>query len=177
MRKEKKIYLFDLDDTLITTDAKIRVLSLDKKLLYSLTPQEFNSYDRTNKNHLLDFDDFNSVEILLNAKFIEENVQKLRRLIHRNYPIAIITARGYHESIVQFFHEKNLRIPSEMIFAVNDERFPHSGNVAERKQKAIKDLIKKGFNSFVFYDDDLNNLKKAKELETQFNVKVKTIKV
>ena len=145
--------------------------------MYSLTPQEFNSYDRTNKNHLLDFDDFNSVEILLEGKFIEENVRKLKRLIHRGYPVAIITARGYHESIVQFFHNKNIKIPSHLIFAVNDERFPHSGNVAERKKKAIIDLIKKGYKDFVFYDDDLNNLKKAKELEKEFSVKVKTIQV
>jgi len=52
-----EIVVFDLDDTLVITDAKIKVCDNTNVECFSLTPEEFNEYE-SNPNHDIDFDDF-----------------------------------------------------------------------------------------------------------------------
>ena len=57
----EKILIFDLDDTLVITDAKIRVCDSKTGECHELTPEEFNTYEKK-RGHILDFDDFKSLE-------------------------------------------------------------------------------------------------------------------
>ena len=44
-----KIIVFDLDDTLVITDAKIKVCDKKTGECYALTPEEFNEYEQPKK--------------------------------------------------------------------------------------------------------------------------------
>ena len=57
--KKEKLVIFDLDDTLIKTDAKIKIVdSKTGEIFQELTPAEFNFYSSKVSNHFLNFDDF-----------------------------------------------------------------------------------------------------------------------
>ena len=52
-----KILIFDLDDTIVVSAAKIIVTDSKNKKTFELTPEEFNDYER-NPKHLVNFDQF-----------------------------------------------------------------------------------------------------------------------
>jgi len=59
-----KLVIFDLDDTLVKTDAKIKILDRKtREVIKELTPEQFNSFIRK-KHHVMDYDDFDSPELL-----------------------------------------------------------------------------------------------------------------
>jgi FMN phosphatase YigB (HAD superfamily) len=169
---KKTICIFDLDDTLVKTDAKIRVYQKETgDLLHSLTPEQFNDF--VNHGHTLDFEDFNDLQILLSGHLMEKNVKILRDLALR-HPIGMITARSHLNSVLEFIYQKRLPINEDLVFVVNDEDSPFEGSVAERKKQAFEQLIKRGYNNFIYYDDNLDNLEAAKSLEKDYEVNIET---
>jgi hypothetical protein len=169
---KKTICIFDLDDTLIKTDAKIKVYHKETEdLLHSLTPEEYNNYKNLH-GHTLDFDDFDDLQILLNGTLMSANIRTLLEL-SKSYPIGMITARSHLNSVLEFIYEKRLPIKESLVFVVNDEKSGFVGNVAERKKQAFERLIRLGYNDFIYYDDNLDNLNSAKSLEAEYdNVKI-----
>ena len=76
---EKTICIFDLDDTLVKTDAKIKVYQKETgDLLHSLTPQQYNDFE--NHGHILDFDDFDDLQVLLKGSLMTSNIKILLEL-------------------------------------------------------------------------------------------------
>ncbi len=170
---KKTICIFDLDDTLVKTDAKIKVYQKETgDLLQSMSPEEFNGYVNS-KGHILDFEDFNDLQILLSGKLIEKNVKILRECA-REHPVGMITARSHLNSVLEFIYEKDLPIQRDLVFVVNDEMSKFTGNVAERKKQAFIELIKRGYDNFIYYDDNLDNLRAAETLVPEFGIKMKT---
>ena len=68
--KYSSINIFDVDDTLVVTDSKIRVTDHETKQTYELTPKEFNEYE-AQPHHELDFTDFQNPDILKAGKIID----------------------------------------------------------------------------------------------------------
>lgn len=170
---KKTICIFDLDDTLVKTDAKIKVYQKETgDLLQSMTPEEFNGYVNLN-GHILDFEDFNDLQILLSGKLIEKNVKILKECSQK-HPVGMITARSHRMSVLEFIYEKRLPIQEDLVFVVNDEDSGFSGNVAERKKQAFIKLIEKGYNDFIYYDDNLDNLRAAETLVSEYDIRMKT---
>jgi FMN phosphatase YigB (HAD superfamily) len=62
----KKAYIFDFDDTLVKTDAKVRVYK-DSVLIRILTPEEFNHYIK-GLDETLDLSEFTDPRIILQAR-------------------------------------------------------------------------------------------------------------
>jgi hydroxymethylpyrimidine pyrophosphatase-like HAD family hydrolase len=169
---KKTICIFDLDDTLVKTDAKIKVYHKETDdLLHALTPEQYNYFNNLH-GHTLDFDDFNDLQILLAGDLMIDNVKIL--LAHsKHHPIGIITARSHLNSVLEFIYEKRLPIEENLVFVVNDENSGFFGNVAERKKQAFERLIGLGYTDFIYYDDNLDNLKSAKSLEEDYaNIKI-----
>lgn len=165
----RTIFIFDLDDTLVKTGAKIKVYSDEGNLVHSLTPEEFNSYVNHN-GHTLDFDDFNDLQILLGGVLMMKNVKILKDCA-KIHDVGMITARSHRMSVLEFIREKNLPIKENLIYVVNDPRAPFNGTVAERKKQAFEMLIKMGYDNFIYYDDNTDNLEAAKSLEQEYSVK------
>lgn len=171
-----RIMIFDLDDTLIISDAKIKVFDKDTgKLVKELTPEEYNYFVKK-KNQLLNFDDFNKYGILKKAK-LTKYMDLLKKEYSKDTHICILTARGDSSMIRKFFLYHGIDINPELVIATGDPKWKLTGDIAERKKEAITKLIKYGYKDLTFFDDNTENLKHAKSLGKELGVKIKTIKV
>lgn len=166
------INVFDIDDSLVVTSAKIKVINSDTGEEFSLTPAEFNEYEKK-PSHKLDFSDFDDMEILKNGQLIEWVVDILRKTMKKGKAVGIITARSAgSKALREFFLHHKIDIHPELIFSVNDPEESFTGDVAERKKQAFKRLIDMGYSKFKFFDDDLKNLQYAKDLEKEYPIKM-----
>jgi hypothetical protein len=172
-----RIVVFDLDDTLIKTDAKVKVVSRKTgKVIRDLLPEEFNSY--VDKPHrFLVFDEFDDPEILRQGSFISAVLQKMLNYYSRKIPVAIVTARSSAKLVRDFFLEEGIDIHPELVVAVSDPESGLIGSVAEKKLQVLQKFHKMGFKDFTFFDDNEDNLRLSKLLEHEEGVKVKLIKV
>lgn len=172
-----KLIVFDLDDTLVKTEAKVKILhKKTKEVIKELTPEEFNKLV-LKKNHILDFKDFDSSVLLRQGTIIHEIFEILKKSYNKKIPVAIVTARSSSELVRDFFLENGIDIHPELVIAINDPQYKYKGSIAQRKGQAIKDLIDFGFKDLTFFDDNEDNLKLAKEATGYKNAKVHTIHV
>ena len=176
----KKIFIFDLDDTLIISKAKIIVTDIKNGDTFSLTPEEFNSYEK-NPKHVLNFDEFRNIEILKGAKIIDKYIKILEKNYKKGNAIGIITARDDKKMIFDFFKEHlGFHIDDKLIWAINDPKSGLSGNIAERKRQAFEWFINEGYVDLTFYDDDNENIniikKLAKDKDGKKQLKIKAVK-
>ena len=173
-----RLVIFDLDETIIRTDAKIKIVDRKTgKVIKSLTPQEFNTFEANPKKHVMNFDDFANPEILRQGKFIHEIFSKLKNYYKRGIPVSIVTARSSSKLVRDFFLENGIDIHPQLVIAVNDPQYGYKGTIADRKKEAIKDLIDFGFKRLTFFDDSHENLTLAKEAEGYKGATIKLIKV
>lgn len=172
-----RLAVFDLDDTIVISTAKIQVLDRKGKVIKSLTPAEFNFFKHDPKKHSLSFKDFDSLDVLRNAEFITHVLDKLNDFYRQGVHVCILTARSSSSMIRTFFLENGIDIHPDLVIAVNDPAYTYQGNIAQKKSEALKDLISQGYHDFIFFDDNQENLDHAKELEKEKNVKIKTVKV
>jgi len=176
-RESDKILIFDLDDTLVQTEAKIKILNpKTKEFVRKLSPSEFNTF-KIKKGHVLDYDDFDCPILLRQGRIVHEMFELLKRNYNKHVPIAILTARASSELVRDFFLQNGIDIHPELVIAVNDPQFEFEGTIPERKSKAIKKLIDLGFKDLTFFDDHDENLRLAKETEGYRSAKIHTIKV
>lgn len=174
----KTVVIFDLDDTLVISDAKIRVIdSKSGKEIKALTPAEFNTFQKKPK-HVLSFEDFDNPEILSQGKMIHGIFRQLKKFYATGVPVSIVTARSNQEMVRNFFLTKGIDIHPDLCIAVNDPKYPYKGSIEDRKQQAILEIIDRGFQYVVFFDDHAGNLKEAKKIEKlRKGVKISTVKV
>lgn len=168
---ENGIKIFDLDDTLVVTKAKIRVT--DSTGTYEISPSDFTRFDTSNKE--LDFSDFTDPGILATGRII----QKTMDILKSAYPkmaISIVTARSNKFLIKNFLLKHGVNIHLDLIYAVTDLDFVKkygTRNVPILKKFAVQELIERGFVDIEFYDDDKKNLKNVESLRSK-DVKIKT---
>jgi FMN phosphatase YigB (HAD superfamily) len=173
---KKRIVIFDLDDTLIHSEAKIRVYdSKNNEILTSLTPSQFN-YHVTGQTQYFSFEDFECEKILGRSKLYPTTYRSFKRYYTKGVPISIITARSNEKIVIDFFKTKGVKLRPSLVYAIHNRRHPFTGSVAERKKQAIQELIDKGYNDIVYYDDNFENLYAATELASD-TVSVKIIHV
>ena len=162
----KTLVAFDLDDTLIITSAKIKVVDKNTgEIIRELTPAEFNSFESNNKNYALSYEDFLNPEILEQGKMIQNIFRFLKNWYKKGIPISIITARSSSSLIRNFFLKKGIDIHPDLVIAVNDPQYDFTGRVEDKKKQAMLSLIDKGFKHLVFFDDHGKNLEEAKSIE------------
>ena len=172
-----KILVFDLDDTLVISAAKIKVCNKKTGECYSLTPEEFNTYEK-GEHEELNFDEFKSLEIMKAGKLIEYYLKIFKEAYKSKIAVGIVTARDDRKMIHRWLREHvGYRIDYELIFAVNDPIHKYKGNISDRKKAAFKELIEMGYNDLQFYDDDDANLRLVKSLEKEYDgIAISTIK-
>ena len=176
--KYGKILVFDLDDTIVVTPARIWVKDKLTGEDFSLTPEEFNTFQKK-PNQILSFDEFQSLEIMKAGKLINYYFKILKEAYRLKIAVGIVTARDNHKMIYSWLKD-HLKTPidGDLIYAVNDDRH-HSfkGDIAERKKQAFREIIEQGFDDLQFYDDDVENLRLVKSLEDEYpNVTISTIR-
>jgi len=99
-----KILVFDLDDTLVISSAKIKVCNKKTGECYSLTPEEFNTYEK-GEHEELNFDEFKSLEIMKAGKLIEYYLKIFKEAYRSKLAVGIVTARDDRKMIYKWLRE------------------------------------------------------------------------
>lgn len=165
----KEITIFDVDDTLIHTNGKIRITDTVTGEKFELTPLELHSFPEDYERYEYDCDDFNRIENLLEGELIDEYVSKMKALHAAGKAVGIITAREHIDMIWEFVKQKiGIELDINLIFAVWDAKAPFTGNTDERKYQAFEKLIELGYNKFEFYDDGMANINTANSIPDKY---------
>ena len=168
-----KILIFDIDDTLIYSNATIYVVK-DGKRIKELTPAEYNDYV-WQEGESFDYSNFDSSKLLNSANFTKY-WDTLKREYAKGTHIAILTARGKPAMIKKFFLNNGIDIKDDLIFCCAYSKFPWKGPIQYKKTKVIEYLTLLGYNTLVFFDDNLYNLEMAKQLEDLYpSIKIITV--
>lgn len=170
----KKIYIFDFDDTLWKTSAKVKYKHQHTDNHY-FTLEEYvkHTKDHGKKSLLLDYSEFYDLRILNAGIPVEPWFSKFIRLLKENKPVAIITARARKNSLIKFFDENLIPINPSMVYAVNDVNENYIGDVPERKLQAFKKIVDMGYQVTEYHDDMLDNIKHLERFAYENNINFK----
>lgn len=173
--ESNKILLFDVDDTLIRSDIKVYVRK-DGDIVKKLSSAEYNTY-RLKPGEYFDYTEFTDEELLNKKSVFLKYWDTLKREYAKGTHIGIITARKGQDMFYRFFKNNGIDIKQELVFAINDPKIRlHGETIEERKAEVIKRLVKWGYTTFVFFDDNEENLRTAKKLEDKYDIKIHTVK-
>ena len=167
MKKELKI--FDIDETLFETTAKIRVVK-DGEVLRALTNQEFNDYELKSGEDF-DFSEFKNAEKFnAESKPITKVFKLAKDLIEKGEAVTIITARANFDNKEVFldtFRKYGLDIDKVYIYRVGNT--PNTISPAKKKATLVKQLLQKHkYNKVSLFDDSVSNLKEFLNLKQDY---------
>lgn len=172
--KDGGLTIFDIDDTLFHTTAKIAVIKNGKKIK-DLTNQQFNTY-KLGAGESFDYSEFRDAakfnaestpisKMLDKAKIILKNSQK-----NPNSKVIIVTARNdfdNKEIFLNTFRKHGLDIDK-----VRVERAGKIGDISDvafKKVIIIRNyLLTKQFSRVRLFDDSMANLKAFAKLKAEF---------
>lgn len=161
----EKAYVFDVDDTLFTTEAKVVVHKPEGEVL-ELTPAQFNTYQKQ-PDDKMDFSQFQDPELFLRTakptKYIKvaQNVSKAVQSGQSNSKLYILTARD--SSIEKALTQKlaNLGIIHDGFFSAGDTGAP---TIADGKKQILEKIRSMHRGRVTFFDDDEKNIALAKQI-------------
>ncbi len=156
MIRENKAFVFDFDDTLAFTDAKVHVLSPTRLVRKGLTPQEFNS-NKLREGESYDFSDFNKASLILDGK-PTKLMDLAKDVSDEGHSVFILTARNpcVANVIKSFLSSKGVKV--QEVHCVGGD-----SNVAKAKRKVLLSIIE-NFDKIWFFDDDSRNIELASDL-------------
>ena len=164
-KKRKGISVIDFDDTLAITDSRVIVKMKDGKTV-KWTPAEFakNSEKSAELVKSYDFSEFNQIKKGKKGPFFDK--AKSLKEKFGNQDIFILTARppGAAPAIQAFLKGVGLDIKLKNIVGLEDGR-------PEAKANWILEKAAKGYNDFLFADDQIKNVKAVKEVLDIIDVK------
>jgi FMN phosphatase YigB (HAD superfamily) len=159
--EDRKLRIFDFDDTLVKTNSFIYVTHKDGKKS-KLTPGQYAVY-KERPGDEFDYKDFQQVT---NPQIIKGYVELLRRMVNSggSREVFILTARSAERPVSQFI--KDLGIKGVTVVALGD-------NNPEKKADWIEDKVKDGFDDVYFVDDSPKNVDAVRKRLSNYNIKKK----
>ena len=159
--EDKKLRIFDFDDTLVKTDSFIYVTHKDSKTS-KLTPGQYAVY-KEQPGDKFDYKDFQQVT---RPELIKGYVELLRRMVNSggSREVFILTARSAERPVAQFI--RDLGIKGVTVVALGD-------NNPEKKADWIEDKVKAGYDDIFFVDDSPKNIDAVRKRLKSYNIKQK----
>ena len=159
MQKDTPIYVFDLDDTLIHTSAKIIIRNSKNKIIRRIPTSEYNAeQDKSVFLHdgdYFDFSEFNSYDILKNER-PTDTFKIMRKRLKEGHNICILTSREDPDMIRTWLYKVHgIDITRNIgVFCTSQKDYPFTGTDAEKKRKTL-DFLCYGFGEsrFHVYED------------------------
>jgi len=171
-RAGKGLTIFDIDDTLFVSKARVIVVNTNTGKRKSLTPQEFNTY-KLRKHEEYDYGEFKSAKLFYQtATPIGRMVNKAKAIIKnatkKGSKVIIVTARGDMDDRKLFI--KTLESHGLRMKDVYVERAGNmSGSSAENKQIVFRKYLKSGeYARIRLFDDHKENLEALLDLKKEF---------
>ena len=163
-------YIFDLDETLFHTFAKLIVMK-DNEEVIRLDNRAFNTYT-LKKGESFDFSEFNNKALLMKSKplpflKIAQNITKAVKNGTSNSFIYILTARSsvINKAIHSLLKKNGVEVRPQEIYAIGDIAVKTKKPIAEVKKDILLKIRKKHIGTLTFFDDDERNIKIAKKVK------------
>jgi len=150
-KPNRKLRVFDFDDTLVKTKSLIRVTSGSGEK-FELTSGEYAVY-KPNAGDQFDYSDFDK---LINPKEIRWTGKILKSIVSAGSEVVILTARGAQEPVKQFLEEAGIP-PVEVIALGSSDPQKKVDYIDARIQKDSLTLVE-------FFDDSPKNVAAVKAL-------------
>ena len=152
---EKKLRVFDFDDTLVKSNSKVFVINKGKRK--TLTPGEFAVYKQKPGDEF-DFSDFDKV---IEPKQIKAMFKVFKNIYKASGSrrLTILTARAAFRPVRQFL--KDIGYTDVFVVALGDSN-------PQKKADWIEGQIKKGYNDILFLDDSPKNVRVVKQLKRKY---------
>jgi len=158
---EKKLRIFDFDDTLVKTKSNIYITHKDGKKS-TLTPGEYAVYD-PKEGDQFDFSDFEKVKQPQEIKGVTRLLKNIVRV--GGSEIVILTARSAYKPIKDYLSDIGLDKLYVVALADSDP---------QKKADWIEDKIKGGVKDVFFIDDSHKNVAAVKALSKKYpNISLK----
>ena len=157
---EKKLRVFDFDDTLVKSNSKVYVTNKGKRK--TLTPGEFAIYKQKSGDEF-DFSDFDKV---IEPKQIKSMFKVFRNIYKASGSrrLTILTARAAYKPVRKFL--KDVGFNDVYVVALGDSN-------PQKKADWIQSQIQKGYDDILFLDDSPKNVKVVKKLKQKYpNIKM-----
>lgn len=170
--KKLTLFIFDIDDTLMHTTAKIKVRNDSGKELRSLTNQEFNNYELNPGEHF-DFAQFRDArEFFEKSTPIKPMVNLLIRILDHiaNKKVIMLTARADFDNKHLFLATfRKHGIDMDQIYVERAGNLPGSDSPASKKAQIVREYLDQNrYDHVVLYDDSQSNIRAFKALEDEY---------
>lgn len=150
--EDKKLRIFDFDDTLVKTKSFIYVTKKNGAKL-KLTPGQYAVYTKQ-PGDIFDYSDFQQVT---NPEIIKGYVELLKRMSKADSgrTIYILTARSAYKPVYDFIRDLGIR--NVMVVALGDSNPEKKADWIEAK---VRD---EGYDDVFFVDDSLKNVEAVRK--------------
>jgi len=172
-KEGRGLTVFDIDDTLFHTFAKIKVMK-DGKEVKQLTNQEFNTY-KLKPGESFDFGQFkDAANFRKTSKPITSMISKARAIISNanraGSKVIIMTARADFDNKKEFLQTfKDHGIDIDKVYVERAGNFGSGNSSAKNKRFLFHKYLRSGNYARVrFFDDALSNVTMFKSLQKRY---------
>jgi hypothetical protein len=161
-------YVFDLDQTILETDAQIIVKDENNNIIKKLTPAEYNTYQKQ-PGEKFDFSEFESPELFHQTatpiKYFKviKNISDAIKEKRSNSFIYILTARGtkVKNAIYGYLKDRGVEVRPIEIHTIGDTQ---EKPIADKKKEVLQQIRDKHIGKVIFFDDDQKNVELAQQV-------------
>jgi pyrimidine deaminase RibD-like protein len=166
------LVIFDIDDTLLHTTAKIKVVDAEGNPVRELTNQEFNNYE-LQPGEEFDFGEFRDAQKFnQESKPIKPMIRKLKTILKSagNAKVIMLTARADFDDKHTFLKTfADLGIDMSRVHVHRAGNLPGANIPAEKKAVWVRKYLNTGHYKHVrLYDDSMSNLLVFKDLKQEY---------
>ena len=164
---DKKLVIFDIDDTLVTTNTRVGVVR-DGKTIKQLDSHEFTLYQKQ-PGETFDFGAFRNAKDFFNgAQPIVPMIRQLQDDIATGNKVVMITARADFDDKEVFLNTfKQWKVDMNKVHVYRAGNDTRSISIDEKKAHIITQLLNQGnYAKAIMYDDSVPNLKSFLQLKT-----------
>jgi hypothetical protein len=160
--KSGQLFVYDFDDTLVRTDGVVQVINTNTNDITLLHPHEFHEYHLKN-DEKFNLDSFYPITNPILLPHFHHFANKYKTFGSNN--VVILTARSSSKEIKEFLSKHNIENVEIVAVGDPDPKGDVSDINANRKFAWLKEKIKTGrYHHLSFFDDNVANINKAKEL-------------
>ena len=168
----KGLTIFDIDDTLFVSKARVIVVNTNTGKTKALTPMDFNSY-KLRKHDEYDYGEFKSAKLVYQTatpigRMVEKAKAIIRNATAKGSKVIIVTARANMDDkklFVKTFESHG--IPMKDVYIERAGNM--SGSSAENKKVIFRKYLKTGeYSRIRLFDDHKENLKALLDLKNEF---------
>jgi len=170
--RRKDLVVFDIDETLFRTSAKVKVMK-DGKEVRSLDNQEFNTY-KLKDGESYDFGEFKSAETFQNTsvpimKMIEKAKSIIRKAVKVGSKVIVVTARADFDNKKKFLNTfRRYGIDIDNVYVERAGNLNLGSSAKNKRYIFHKYLRNNNYQKVRFFDDAMSNLTMFKALKKQY---------